>query len=218
MFNSIIESSITLNSALIIFISSIILGLVISLIHMKSDKCSKNMAITLALLPFLVSTVIIMVNGNLGTGIAVVGAFSLVRFRSIPGTSKEIAVIFFAMAVGLALGTGFVGYGIIITIIGSILLFILSNTKFGEVNKVKTLRLIVPEDIDYTKEFDKIFNRYTNKYDLIKVKTTNLGSLFELTYNIELKGNEKEFIDEIRTHNGNLKVSIERVGYNNEEL
>ena len=218
MFNSIIESSITLNSALIIFISSIILGLVISLIHMKSDKCSKNMAITLALLPFLVSTVIIMVNGNLGTGIAVVGAFSLVRFRSIPGTSKEIAVIFFAMAVGLALGTGFVGYGIIITIIGSILLFILSNTKFGEVNKVKTLRLIVPEDIDYTKEFDKIFNRYTNKFDLIKVKTTNLGSLFELTYNIELKGNEKEFIDEIRTHNGNLKVSIERVGYNNEEL
>lgn len=218
MFNSIIESSITLNSALIIFISSIVLGLIISLIHMKSDKCSKNMAITLAILPFLVSTVIIMVNGNLGTGIAVVGAFSLVRFRSIPGTSKEIAVIFFAMAVGLALGTGYVGYGFIITVIGSILLYILSNTKYGETSSNKTLRLIIPEDVDYTKEFNEIFDKYTNKYSLTKVKTTNLGSLFELTYNIELKGNEKEFIDEIRTHNGNLKVIIESGGYNSEEL
>ena len=217
MFNSIINGSIDIMSALIIFGSALILGLIISIIHMKSDKCSKNMAITLAVLPFLVSIVIIMVNGNLGTGIAVLGAFSLVRFRSIPGTSKEIAMIFFSMAVGISLGTGYVGYGIIITVVGSIMIYILSNTKFGNTNN-KILRLTVPEDIDYTKEFKSIFNKYTNKADLIKVKTTNLGSLFELKYEIDLKGNEKEFIDELRCHNGNLKVSIERSDYENESL
>ena len=218
MFNSIINGSIDIMSALIIFGSALILGLIISIIHMKSDKCSKNMAITLAILPFLVSIVIIMVNGNLGTGIAVLGAFSLVRFRSIPGTSKEIAMIFFSMAVGISLGTGYVGYGIIITVVGSIMIYILSNTKFGEIKNNRILRLTVPEDIDYTKEFNSIFNEYTNKADLIKVKTTNLGSLFELKYEIDLKGNEKEFIDELRCHNGNLKVSIERSDYENENL
>ena len=218
MFNSIIDGSISLQSALIIFISAVILGLIISVIHMKSDKCSKNMAITLATLPFLVSIVIIMVNGNLGTGIAAVCAFSLVRFRSIPGNSKDIAMIFFAMAVGLALGTGYVGYAVIVTIIGSILIFILSNTKYGESNNSRILRLTVPEDVDYTKEFNKIFEKYTTRHNLVKVKTTNLGSLFELAYEIDLKGNEKEFIDELRTRNGNLKVAIERNGLNNEEL
>ena len=217
MFNNIINGSITLTSSLIIFITAIILGFIISLIHMKSDKCSKNMAITLAMLPFLVSIVIIMVNGNLGTGIATLGAFSLVRFRSVPGNSKEIAYIFFSMAVGLALGTGYVGYGIIVTVVGSILMYLLSNTKYGESNKNKILRLTVPEDVDYTKEFESVFKKYTNKVNLIKVKTTNLGSLFELTYEIEANSNEKEFIDELRCHNGNLKVSIERAG-NNEEL
>lgn len=218
MFNSIIDSSISLGSALTIFGSAVVLGLIISLIHMKSNKCSKNMAITLAVLPFLVSIVIIMVNGNLGTGIAVVGAFSLVRFRSIPGNSKEIAMIFFSMAVGLALGTGYVGYALIVTIIGSILVYILSNTKFGETNNTRKLRLTVPEDVDYTKEFNNIFEKYTTKHNLLKVKTTNLGSLFELTYEIDMNGNEKEFIDELRTHNGNLKVAIERDGLDNEEL
>lgn len=218
MFNSIINESINLSSALIIFISALILGLIISIVHMKSSKCSKNMAITLAMLPFLVSIVIIMVNGNLGTGIAVLGAFSLVRFRSIPGTSKEIAMIFFSMAVGISLGTGFIGYGIIVTVVGSILIYILSNSKFGETKNNKILRLTVPEDIDYTKEFNNIFHKYTNNVNLIKVKTTNLGSLFELKYEIDLKGNEKEFIDELRCHNGNLKVSIERSDYENENL
>lgn|SRR5574344_146293 len=218
MFNSIISSSITLSSALIIFVTAVILGLIISTIHMKTSKCSKNMAITLATLPFLVSVVIIMVNGNLGTGIAVLGAFSLVRFRSIPGNSKEIAMIFFAMSVGLALGTGYVGYSIVITIIGCILIYILSNTSFGENGNMRVLRIIVPEEVDYTKEFNSTFEKYTDKVILSKVKTTNLGSLFELTYLIEISGNEKDFIDDLRCHNGNLKIAIERDAYNNEEL
>ena len=217
MFNSIINGSIDLQSSLIIFISAIVLGFIISLVHMKSGKSTKNMAITLTTLPLFVSIVIIMVNGNLGTGIAAVGAFSLVRFRSIPGNSKEISMIFFTMAVGLALGTGYVGYAVIITIIGSIIIYILSNTKFGETNN-RILRITVPEDVDYTKEFDKVFKKYTNKYNLVKVKTTNLGSLFELTYEIDTKGNDKDFIDELRTHNGNLKITIERDGIGNDEL
>ena len=218
MFNSIINGNLTFESSLIIFGSAIILGFIISVIHIKSSKTTKNMAITLTILPLLVSIVIIMVNGNLGTGIATLGAFSLVRFRSIPGNSKEIAMIFFSMAVGLALGTGYVGYAFIITVIGSILIYVLSNTKFGEVNNSKILRITIPEDIDYTKEFDDIFKEYTTNVEILKVKTTNLGSLFELVYNVNLKKNEKEFIDKIRTHNGNLKVSIERGDYGNEDL
>ena len=218
MFNSIINGNLTFESSLIIFGSAIILGFIISVIHIKSSKTTKNMAITLTILPLLVSIVIIMVNGNLGTGIATLGAFSLVRFRSIPGNSKEIAMIFFSMAVGLALGTGYVGYAFIITVIGSILIYVLSNTKFGEVNNSKILRITIPEDIDYTKEFDDIFKEYTTNAEILKVKTTNLGSLFELVYNVNLKKNEKEFIDKIRTHNGNLKVSIERGDYGNEDL
>jgi len=218
MLNNIIDTNLTLRSALIIFGSALILGFVISLVHMKTSKCSKNMAITLAILPFLVSVVICMVNGNLGTGIAVVGAFSLVRFRSLPGNSKEIAVIFFAMAVGLALGTGYIAYGAIITAIGSLLILVLSNTNFGENRKTRILRITVPEDVDYTKEFDNILKKYSTKSVLAKVKTTNLGSLFELTYLIDLSGNEKAFIDELRVKNGNLKIMLERDDYNNEEL
>ena len=218
MLNNIIDTNLTLRSALIIFGSALILGFVISLVHMKTSKCSKNMAITLAILPFLVSVVICMVNGNLGTGIAVVGAFSLVRFRSLPGNSKEIAVIFFAMAVGLALGTGYIAYGAIITAIGSLLILVLSNTNFGENRKTRILRITIPEDVDYTKEFDNILKKYSTKSVLAKVKTTNLGSLFELTYLIDLSGNEKAFIDELRVKNGNLKIMLERDDYNNEEL
>src|SRR5574344_507654 len=140
MFNSIISSSITLSSALIIFVTAVILGLTISTIHMKTSKCSKNMAITLATLPFLVSVVIIMVNGNLGTGIAVLGAFSLVRFRSIPGNSREITSIFFAMAVGLSLGTGYIGYAFIITVVGSLTIYLLSISSFGSKENYKILR------------------------------------------------------------------------------
>lgn len=218
MFNSILDSSLNLTSACIIFVSAIIFGLIISYMHMKTSKCSKNMAITLSILPFLVSVVIIMVNGNLGTGIAVLGAFSLIRFRSIPGNSKEISTIFFAMSVGLAAGTGYVGYAFVITIIGSLTIYILSKTHFGKNENIRVLRITVPEEIDYTNSFNDIFDKYTRNLQLLKVKTTNLGSLFELTYTLDLTNEEKKFIDELRCRNGNLKVVLERDTSNETEL
>lgn len=223
MFESIIDSSNTLSitSILICATTSIILGFIIALVHMLSGRYSKNFAITLSILPFLVSIVIIMVNGNLGTSVAVLGAFSLIRFRSIPGNSKEICSIFLAMVVGLSIGMGQIFFSIFVTLFSSVVLIILSKTSFG-VKKVneKKLKIVIPEDLDYTEIFDDIFNSYTKKVNLDKVKTTNLGSLYELTYSIELLDNinEKEFIDKIRCRNGNLNIILGRFDENNNDL
>ena len=218
MFSSIITNNIDISSMLIIFLSSIILGIIIALMHIKTTKYSKNIAITLATLPLLVSVVIIMVNGNLGTGIAVVGAFSLVRFRSIPGNSREITSIFFAMAVGLSLGTGYIGYAFIITIVGSLSIYLLSISSFGSKENYKILRITIPEELDYTNIFDDVFLKYTKKISLDKIKTTNLGSLFELTYHVIINKNEKEFLDDLRCRNGNLKIILEREMIDETEL
>ena len=214
MFNSIIESTgLTLTSASICIVSSIILGLIISFIHTKGGKYSKNICITLAILPLLVGTIMIMVNGNLGTGVAIAGAFSLVRFRSMQGTSRDIINIFWAMVVGIAIGMGQVLFASIITIVVSLVLMIFYSTKFGE-NKFnnKILEILVPENLEYDTMFNEIFTRYTNNFELVKVKTTNLGSLYELKYEIELKKDlkERDLINELRVLNGNLKISIHK--------
>ena len=211
MFNSIIESSgLTLGSISVIILSSIVLGLIISFIYMKSSRYSKNFVITLAILPLLVASVMIMVNGNLGTGVAIAGAFSLIRFRSISGTSKEIACVFWAMAIGIAIGIGQVIFASIITIIVSLVLIIFNSLHFGEEKNNKVLEILVPENLEYEEMFKEIFDKYTDKYELLKTKTTNLGSLYELKYNINVKKNisEKAFIDELRVRNGNLKICI----------
>lgn len=190
---------------------SIILGLAISITHMLTTKYSKNFLITLALLPILVQTIILMVNGNLGTSIAIFGAFSLIRFRSLPGTSKEILSIFFAMAIGLATGMGQLLFATIITIIVGLTQIILSKVKFLDPNpNTKILKINISDDLDYTEVFDDIFLKYLKNYTLDKVKTVNLGSLFEITYTITLKKdiNEKEFLDELRLRNSNLKIIL----------
>lgn len=212
MLNSILSSSgLTMKSLLLCSLASIIYGFIIALVHMKTSKYTKNFLITLVLLPILVQTVIFMVNGNLGTSIAIVGAFSLVRFRSLPGTSKEIMSIFFAMTVGLAMGMGEIAYALIITVIVSLFIIILSKSGFAKQSENnKILKVVLPEDMDYETVFDKVFNEYLTSYKIENVKTINMGSLFELTYIINEKNNikEKEFIDNIRQKNGNLKVSI----------
>lgn len=218
MFDSIITSGLTLTNCLICFLVALVLGLLISYLHMKTSKYNKNFIMTLSVLPLLVSVVIMMVNGNLGTGIAVVGAFSLVRFRSIPGNSREIMIIFFAMAIGLALGMGYVAYAVLITLIASLFILILQKSSFGDKKKARILRITIPEELDYTSIFDDIFEKYTSGVELVKVKTTNLGSLFELDYCITLKSNEKDFIDELRSRNGNLKIILERSIDNENEL
>lgn len=213
MLESIFESStittLSVWSLLICVLVAIILGLVIAITHMKTSKYSKNFIETLAILPILISIVIMMVNGNLGTGIAVAGAFSLVRFRSIPGTSKEIMSVFFAMAIGLAIGMGHVLFASIITFIVCLFIYVLYKLKLGA-HSGMILTILVPENLDYTNMYDDLFQKYTNKSNLDKVKTTNMGSLYELTYMIEFKNNinEKQFIDDIRCRNGNLKVTL----------
>lgn len=221
MLESIIKTTTTLSLETLLYCSltSIGLGLIISLVHRFTSKYSKNFLITLAVLPILVQSVILMVNGNLGTSVAIVGAFSLVRFRSLPGTSKEILSVFFAMAVGLATGMGQLLFAFLLTISVSLMIIILSKTKFGEIKQqTKILKITLPDNLDYTEVFNDIFTTYVKSYSLEKVKTTNLGSLFELTYLITIKKdiNEKEFIDELRTRNGNLKIILTHPLDNNE--
>ena len=205
------NNDLTVTNLLICSSVSLILGLIIALVHKITSKYSKNFLITLAVLPVLVMTIIFMTNGNLGTSIAIVGAFSLVRFRSLPGTSKEIMSIFFAMTIGLAMGMGAIVYAIIMTVLVSLVIIILSKTKFGESNnKDKILKVVIPEDMDYENVFDEIFTKYLNNYHINNVKTINMGSLFEICYTINEKNNisEKSFLDDIRVRNGNLKISL----------
>lgn len=222
MFTSILESTggLTIGGAIICTVASIILGLTIAYIYMGQGRCSKNFAITLVTLPVLVQVVIMMVNGNLGTGVAILGAFGLVRFRSVPGTSKEICCVFFAMAVGLATGMGFITFAVMITVVISLLLLILSKTTFGETKSLRLLKITIPESLDYTEVFNDIFERYTKEVTLNRVKTTNLGSLFELNYDIVLKDDkqEKALIDELRCRNGNLTIVCGRPQMEKEQL
>lgn len=212
MFTSIFENTaatLSVVDALICMASSIILGLIVALTHTLTKKYSKNFIITLVILPLLVQVVIMMVNGNLGTSVAILGAFGLIRFRSAPATSREILSVFFAMAIGLSIGMGHIIFATIFTIITALTTLLLSKTKLGETKNKQNLKILIPEDLDYTTVFDEILTKYTNKYEIIKVKTTNLGSMYELTYEIELKdNNEKDFIDELRTRNGNLTITL----------
>lgn len=211
MFDSIIGASITVSGFLICVVTAIVLGVIVALLHMFTSNSNKNFINTLAILPAIVATVILLVNGNLGTSVAIVGAFSLIRFRSIPGNSREIMNVFFAMAIGLAVGTGYIAFAVLFTLLIGIISFFLYRVNFGDrKQKEKYLTILVPEDLDYTTEFDDLFKSKLSKYDLVRTKTTNLGSMFELRYNVILKENvnEKELIDKIRVRNGNLKVSL----------
>ncbi len=191
--------------------ASIILGIVTAKIYALKTKCTQGFLATLAMLPLAVTMVIIMVNGNIGAGVAVAGAFSLVRFRSVPGTAKEIGAIFTAMCTGLTIGMGYIAFAALFTIIACVFMLVLNISEFGkQSNATRTLHITIPEDLNYTNVFDDIFRKHTNSVDIVSAKTTNMGSLFKLSYEIELKNadSEKEFIDELRTRNGNLEIII----------
>lgn len=215
MFESILENSTTatlsVQSVLICWGVALILGLVVAYVHKITSKHTTNFLMSLAILPILVQVVIMVVNGNLGNSIAILGAFGLIRFRSIPGTAKEIVSVFWAMAIGLAIGIGQILFAICLTIVVSIVIIILNKINFGEKDRDRRkLKVVMPENLDYTTVFDEVFEKYLNKYDLEKVKTTNMGSMYEMVYEVRLKDgiNEKEFIDDIRVRNGNLTVSL----------
>ena len=207
------SSAITLGDLLICIGAALVLGLLIALTYQFRTPCSRSLVVTLASLPAIVAVVIMMVGGNLGTGIAVAGTFSLVRFRTMPGTAREICAVFLSTAVGLACGAGYPVVGVILTVILCLFHLVLTAVNFGggkNSDLRKNLKVTVPEDLDYGSIFDDIFAKYTSEAKLVAVKTTNLGSLNKLSYDVVLKksGTEKAMIDELRCRNGNLEISI----------
>lgn len=223
LFQSVLSLNITLFSFLACIITAIAIGAAISVTYMKtSHRYTNSFVVTLALLPAVVMVVIMMVNGNLGAGVAVAGAFSLVRFRSIPGTAKEIGYIFIALAAGLSTGMGYIAFSLIFTAIMCGMSILYNVVGFGgkHVANKKTLTVVVPESLDYNGIFNEVFRKYLSSHDLINVKTTNMGSLFKLKYEITLKDprREKEFIDELRCRNGNLEIICARAEINQEIL
>lgn len=198
-------------------------GLAFAFICYFRSQSSKSFFITTALLPMTVAVVIILVNGNIGAGVAVAGAFSLVRFRSAAGTAKEICIIFAAMTAGLAFGMGYLAYGAIFILAAGGAIAAFSATKIWEKKsspKEKKLRVTIPEDLDYTTVFDEVLGEYAEKYELIKVKSVNMGSMFRVSYLVTLKNpaDEKKMLDDIRTRNGNLEVMLERTDLEPAEL
>ena len=193
--------------------SSLVIGLLLAVIYMYKNTYSQSFIVTIATIPAIVCVVIMMVNGNVGAGVAVAGAFSLVRFRSAPGTAKEIGVLFMAMGAGIITGMGYIAYAFLfVTVMGLVDLFY-AQINFGARRHgllERTLHITIPEDLDYAGAFDDLFAQYTRESELLHVKTTNMGSLFKLTYRIKFReaGAEKAFIDGVRCRNGNLEVAL----------
>lgn len=171
------------------------------------------MALTLSIMPAAIALVIMLVNGNIGAGVAVAGAFTLVRFRSMPGTAREISAIFVDMAVGLACGMGYVVLAVLFFLIMAAMVLLLTVTRFGDHSGARQLKITIPENLDYSELFDDLLDQYATTWDLIRVRTTNMGTLYELQYEIVMKDGDqsKAFIDEIRCRNGNLNISLGRI-------
>lgn len=214
MFNTIFESTaagLEITTALIAAGVALALGLALAITHAKTTQTTKGMMITLAVLPVLVMAVMIMINGNLGTSIAILGAFSLIRFRSIPGRAKDLLAVFAAMMIGLACGMGHVLFATVIMLIYIITTVLFAYTHLLEPDRrERVLKIVIPEDLDYEDVFADIFKKYTTSAHLVRMKTMNMGSLYKLTYDVRMKHGvkEKEFLDEIRVKNMNLKVLL----------
>jgi hypothetical protein len=193
---------------------SFALGLLISLTYIKTCSMrgySQNFSLTLILVPTVIAIIILLIGSNVARAFSLAGAFSIIRFRSAPGDPKDIAYVLFTMAAGLACGVGFFGYAILFTVFLCTLMFALNMLNFGkQKNSNKLLKITIPEDLDYEGAFDDVFGQYTTGFDLRKVKTTDLGSLYELVYTVSMDNslNQKEFIDALRCRNGNLNITL----------
>lgn len=223
LFDNEFTAVISISDFLLCLGVSLFLGLLLATSYMFKTRYTKSFVVTLALLPAVVCVVIMMVNGNVGTGVAVAGAFSLVRFRSVPGTAKEIGTLFVAMGTGLIAGMGYLGFATLFVIVMCGVFVLYNQLDFGGAKRMrveKTLNITIPEDLDYTNVFEDIFSEYTVSHELVRVKTTNMGSLFRLTYNVSLQDavKEKEFIDKLRCRNGNLEISVSHLETTASEL
>lgn len=194
--------------------TAIIIGLIIGYAYMfacRKDGYNKNFIVGLCLLPVIVAIVILLIGSNVARAFSMAGAFALVRFRSAPGNAKDIAIVFFSMAAGLSCGLGYVVFSLVFVVIIVAFLLILSISSFGNRNEgMKQLKITIPETLNYSNVFDDIFVKYVNHRTLTRVRTTNMGTMFELSYVVRLKDQqlEKEFIDALRVKNGNLNISI----------
>lgn len=223
LFDSDLTTVISVTDFMLCLSFSLILGLILAFTYMYRARYTKSFVITLALLPAVVCVVIMLVNGNVGTGVAVAGAFSLVRFRSAPGTAKEICTLFLAMGSGLIVGMGYLGFAVLFTVVMCVVFMLYNHLDFGtkkNADTYKTLTITIPEDLDYSGVFDDIFKEYTTAFDLVRVKSTNMGSMFKLTYDVSLcdVAKEKEMIDKIRCRNGNLEITVSKQEMNVAEL
>lgn len=214
------DTVISISSFLLCIAIALVIGLMFSASYRIKNKETKSFLFMLALLPAAVTLIILMVNGNVGAGVAIAGAFSLIRFRSAPGSAKEIVVIFLAMGAGLVVGMGYIAYAILFAVIACVCIIaftLLSNNKKSRESRARVLKMTVPEDLNYTEAFEEVFNEYTESCERTSARTTNMGSLYKLTYNIVLKDsqNEKQLIDTLRCRNGNLEISISLPEENN---
>ncbi len=201
--------TVTLTEYLISLGTALVLGIIIALVGRFRSKQSRSLSVAIVLLPMVVQTIIMLVNREFGAGLAVAGAFGLVRFRSAPASARDMVLIALSVAVGLACGMGTIGIAVILTVAVLAMLFILTLVNFGRSpGGARHLRIVIPETLNYSEVFSEVFNKYTSRHELLKVKTTNMGSLFHLQYDIMLKNpdKEKEFIDELRIRNGNLEI------------
>lgn len=225
MIESILSSAettttVTMATACIYAAVALVLGMIVSFTYIKTGRVSKNFARTLIILPILVCVVMMAVNGNFGTSLAVLGAFSLVRFRSLQGSSRDIGFIFLVMTIGIVCAIGQLLLATVITIVICLIHFILQKLKYAESKyDEKSLKITIPESLDFTEIFDDLFDKYTTSYKQVAVKTTNMGSMYEINYKIVLKelAREKDFLDEIRMRNGNLTVICARTDANEME-
>lgn len=215
LFDTDLTAVISVTDFLLCLGVSLVIGILMAFAYMYRTRYTKSFVVTLALLPAVVCVVIMMVNGNVGTGVAIAGAFSLVRFRSVPGTAKEICTLFLAMGAGLIAGMGYLGFAILFTVVMCIMFVLYNHLDFGTKKNAatfKTFTITIPEDLDYSGIFDDIFSEFTTSHDLVRVKSTNMGSMFKLTYNVMLRDvtREKEMLDKIRCRNGNLEITVSK--------
>ena len=215
VFDTDMSSVISPTDFLLCMGAALVIGLILAFGYMYHSRYTKSFVATLVLLPAVVCVVIMMVNGNVGAGVAVAGAFSLVRFRSVPGTGKEITMLFVAMGAGLIAGMGYLGFALLFTVIMCAANLLCSCLDFGAKKNAatyKTLNITIPEDLDYTGVFEEVLDTYASSSELVRVKITNMGSMFRLTYNLTLRdpAKEKEMIDKLRCRNGNLEITVSK--------
>lgn len=223
LFDTDMTRTIGVDQFLLCIGSSLLIGIILAAGYMIHARYSKSYIMTLSILPAVVCVVIMMVNGNIGTGLAVAGAFTLVRFRSVPGSAKEITMLFLAMGTGLLTGMGYIGFAFVFAMLMSVVFVVYNHLDFGIQKKAlryKTIRIAIPEDLDYSNIFDDVWEKYTDKCELVRVKSINMGSMFRVTYNIKMKKDvsEKEMLDMIRCRNGNLEITLSKQDNSVEEL